>query len=270
MTIATTTDWRQELVAHCADYLLINAGFINDPGLWTGKLGIASALLAYSEMNGSTIYNDFAADLLEDMYMQVDRQTGIGYANGLAGIVAGLSYLQRADYISLDLTESMMEAEAAITAAIEYPDLSSLTDVAGMLYYLHRRYQDEINAGRTLVAAGFQAQLQRLQERIATLSLAEATNEERLLLSHITGIPTTAKLQLKEEQYVYRFYLLHKAGQNTGQLADQLRAGEKWKTLLKANAMGLKDGVAGLLLMMLADQNKKALDMYQQLCWFDI
>lgn len=76
-----------------ADYLLLKSPYIQDVGLFHGKMGIVVSLYAYANKYGDSLLEDYAWDLLQQIYEEVHTDMPIGLENGLTGTGYGTSLL---------------------------------------------------------------------------------------------------------------------------------------------------------------------------------
>lgn len=86
----------QQRILH---HLLLNAPFIPSPGLLTGQLGIALAFYLYYRHIDCTVYGDFADELLNKALESLDRNLDISFSHGLTGIGWGVEYLIQKGFV---------------------------------------------------------------------------------------------------------------------------------------------------------------------------
>jgi hypothetical protein len=72
-----------------ANVLLLNASFTENLGLLNGKTGIAIFFYQYARYTGNKVYGDYAGELIDEIYGEINNGTPIGFANGLMGIGGG-------------------------------------------------------------------------------------------------------------------------------------------------------------------------------------
>ena len=66
--------------------LLLNASFNDNLGLMHGKTGIAIYFFHLFRETSNQIYEDYAGELIEDIYEEISKNTPVNFENGLAGI----------------------------------------------------------------------------------------------------------------------------------------------------------------------------------------
>jgi hypothetical protein len=94
-----------------ANVLLINSSFIDNPGLLNGKMGIAIFLYNYSRYLGSRIFTDYANELIDEIYQDLNINTPLDFANGLTGIGWGIEYLVKNSFVEADTDEALSEID---------------------------------------------------------------------------------------------------------------------------------------------------------------
>lgn len=94
-----------------ADLLLLNASFTDNPGLLNGKMGIAIFFYHYYRYSGCEIYNEFAGELLDQVYEEINTSTPADFENGLTGIGWGIEYLVRNKFVDADTDEALAEVD---------------------------------------------------------------------------------------------------------------------------------------------------------------
>lgn len=132
-----------------ADYLLLKSPYIQDIGLFHGKMGIVVSLYAYAKKYNDQLLEDFAWDLLLQIYDKVHTDMPIGLENGLAGIGYATTLLKRYGLVDCDLNDVLADIDAKIMERDprRMPDLSVRTGAAGLQLYLMLRQE---TSGRLL------------------------------------------------------------------------------------------------------------------------
>jgi hypothetical protein len=101
----------KNLLHRIADLLLLNSGFTDNPGLMNGKMGIAIFFYHYYRYSGYEIYNEFAGELLDQVYEEINTSTPADFENGLTGIGWGIEYLVRNKFVDADTDEALSEVD---------------------------------------------------------------------------------------------------------------------------------------------------------------
>lgn len=132
---------KQHLLERIANHLVINSSFLDNLGLFHGKMGIAIFFYHYARYADSSVYEDFAGELLDEIYEDIHRGISFDFENGLCGIGWGIEYLLQNKYIEGDSDEILEDIDRKI---MEY-DPRRITDTtfrlgfAGLSCYIRTR-----------------------------------------------------------------------------------------------------------------------------------
>ena len=124
-----------------ANVLLLNASFIDNPGLLNGKMGIAIFFYNYSRYSKNKIYEDYAGELVDEIYEEINTSTPVNFENGLTGIGWGIEYLVKNGFVQADTDEALEEVDNIVYRNSLYRPflLESGKDLFGYgLYFLAR------------------------------------------------------------------------------------------------------------------------------------
>lgn len=124
-----------------ANVLLINASFIDNLGILNGKMGIAIFFYHYSRYTGNKIHEDYAGELIDEIYEEINTNTPVDFANGLTGIGWGIEYLVKNKFAHADTDEALANFDSTIYRNSLYTPflLNNDTDLFGFgLYYIAR------------------------------------------------------------------------------------------------------------------------------------
>ena len=128
---------KQLIISHLqriANILLINGGFLKNPGLYTGEMGLALFFYYYAKHTEDMAYGDYAFELLERVYDSIHEETPIYYKNGLAGIGSTIEFLVQEGYIESDTDEILEDFDDRIFSVRNIPNLS-IEELVGISYY---------------------------------------------------------------------------------------------------------------------------------------
>lgn len=135
----------KEIVNH----IFLNSGTADDPGLMHGKMGICIFLYNFSQKTENKNYEDFAGELLDDVFKEINSQTSFDFENGLAGIGWGIEYLVKNGFVEGDTDEVLAEIDQKLLEIIGSPSHMTLNLLSGILgigiYFLSRRKKAETN-----------------------------------------------------------------------------------------------------------------------------
>lgn len=112
--------------------------FLDDCGLLSGRMGIILAVTAYNRNAGAEVYEDFADDLFDTIPGKLHTDFPVGFEKGLCGIGWGIEYLIRHGFVEGDgvevceaLDRKIMEKDPR-----RMGDLSLETGLEGLLNYV--------------------------------------------------------------------------------------------------------------------------------------
>ena len=128
-----------------ADYLLLKSPYIHDIGLFHGKMGVVVSLYAYANKYQDELLEDFAWDLLQQIYENVHADMPIGMEYGLTGIGYGTTLLSKLGLVDCDLNAVLADVDAKIMERDprRMTDYSVRTGARGVLLYLSLRQETE-------------------------------------------------------------------------------------------------------------------------------
>ncbi|MGI6311817.1 MAG: lanthionine synthetase LanC family protein [Bacteroidales bacterium] len=101
-------------LSRIANVLMLNAGFFDNPGLLNGKMGIAIFFYHYSRYSKNKLYEDYAGELLDEIYEEINTSTPVNFENGLTGIGWGIEYLVKNGFVQADTDEALAEIDNAV------------------------------------------------------------------------------------------------------------------------------------------------------------
>lgn len=98
----------QMALRRISNFLLLNGGFLNNPGLYTGEMGLVVFFTRYARYTQNEIYMDYAYGLMEKIQNRIHRETPVNYKQGLTGIGSAIEYLVQNDFFEAD-TDDILE-----------------------------------------------------------------------------------------------------------------------------------------------------------------
>ena len=105
MNIQDTPENRQKIIRH----FMIYSGQLSDQGLLHGKMGVIILLCHYSRATGNSLYEDFAGELLDTVYTNLNTELPVDFESGLCGISWGFEYLVQNQFTQGDTREILAE-----------------------------------------------------------------------------------------------------------------------------------------------------------------
>jgi len=124
-----------------AEYLVLNANFSDDLGLFHGKMGILLFLCEYSRFAGEKLYHEFAGILLEEIYEDITKDTPPYMENGLAGIGWGIEYLVSNQFMQGNTDDILTDVDCHIMKydPMRWDDLGFNKGFSGIVFYVLTR-----------------------------------------------------------------------------------------------------------------------------------
>ncbi|MDR0602926.1 MAG: glycosyltransferase [Bacteroidales bacterium] len=136
-----------ELLQRIARYLMLHGSFIDNTGLLSGKTGIAIFFYHYSRYTGEKIYDDFAGELIDEIYSEIHVNTPCDFKDGLCGIGWGMEYLIRNNFVIADSDEAPEDLDKRIMErdVRRITDYSLETGLKGIACYVIGRRKNRDN-----------------------------------------------------------------------------------------------------------------------------
>ena len=160
-------------------YLIINGSYLNDLGLFHGKMGIVLFFSELAHVNHNPIYEDLASSLLGEIYEEIHYDLPINLENGLCGIGWGIEYLVQHGLMEGDTDEILSDIDQKVMEINPFriKDFSIRRGLGGIVYYVLAR----LNASRQSETLPFDKDyLKGLQEAILQ---AKFPNENEMTLN---------------------------------------------------------------------------------------
>lgn len=160
-------------------YLIINGSYLNDLGLFHGKMGIVLFFSELAHVNQNPIYEDLASSLLGEIYEEIHYDLPINLENGLCGIGWGIEYLVQHGLMEGDTDEILSDIDQKVMEINPFriKDFSIRRGLGGIVYYVLAR----LNASRQSDTLPFDKDyLKGLQEAILQ---AKFPNENEMTLN---------------------------------------------------------------------------------------
>jgi len=165
---------------------MFHSSLLSEIGLFTGKTGIAIFFFHLARKTGITLYEEYASDLIEQVYESMYENMPAGYADGVAGIGVGMEYLIRQKLIRADADEVLEDVDKVILHHTQYhfpstPEIN--TGITGFGKYYAARLFNKKHVNNDYP---YKHQLLRI---IQELSVSGNNYEEILSVIHfLTGI----------------------------------------------------------------------------------
>ena len=128
----------QSILRHVANILLINGGFLNNPGLYTGEMGLVLFFTRYARFTHNDLYLDYAYGLIEKIQRRIHQDTPVNYRHGLTGIGSATEYLVQNGFFEADTDEILEDFDKRIYFTYNIPYLP-VEDMIDIWYYIQWR-----------------------------------------------------------------------------------------------------------------------------------
>ena len=227
-----------------SDILLINGGLLDNPGLFTGEMGLALFFLRYSRFSQNEIYEEYSSELIEKVQNNIHDKTPIDYKQGLTGIGSAIEYLVQHNYIEAD-TDDLLEAFDKKILSLENLPFLSIEELFGIGYYALWRMKTAGTQQYTIIKTIIPALVSAMEERCKNLRSTYSTvkvlkelieSENPSNLKDFVPIPQT--LRLCRNSYPYGLDV-----KTYQKFMDQLSKDDTSKQNMLD--LGLQNGLAG-------------------------
>lgn len=122
-------------------YLTLNSSFLLDISLCHGKMGCVLFFAHYARYSKSELYDEFAGELLDEVYKEIHNDTPVNFENGLCGIGWSIEYLVQNGFMEGDTDEILEDIDRRIMERDprRISDLSLRRGLAGIAFYVVAR-----------------------------------------------------------------------------------------------------------------------------------
>lgn len=105
---------KDEMLFRIAKLLMLHSSYGANLGLMNGKMGIALFFYHLSRYTGRKIYDDFAGDLIDEIYAEIHNHYPSNFKDGLCGIAWGIEYLIQNHFVEADSNEILYDIDRMI------------------------------------------------------------------------------------------------------------------------------------------------------------
>lgn len=133
----------EERLKEIAYHQLMFGSFTRNPGIFQGKMGLSVFFFHYARYTNNPLFEDFAAELLDEVLQMIRADTPIAFSNGLCGIGWGVEYLEQEGFVEGDTNEVLREIDARIMEyePMRMADRTFESGLAGVAVYVGMRMQ---------------------------------------------------------------------------------------------------------------------------------
>ena len=117
-----------------SNILMLNGGFLDNPGLYTGDMGLVLFFFRYARTTKNMLYAEYGFDLIEKVQNNIHQETPINYKEGLAGIGSAIEYLVQNGFVEAATDEILEDFDDRMFSVREMSRLS-LEVVESIAYY---------------------------------------------------------------------------------------------------------------------------------------
>jgi hypothetical protein len=184
MQLTISTDQR------ISNTLLLNASFIDNIGLLHGKMGISICFYHLALQTKNRIYEDYAGELIDEIYDEITIHTPSGFENGLTGIGWGIEYLVQKGFIEADTDEVLEEFDNRIFKELIYNtpnDIGLLNGLVGIGTYFLKRIKNKASNDEKIFALTKKQSLIHIIDELdhKTQNTLEITSEPLILSNNL-------------------------------------------------------------------------------------
>jgi hypothetical protein len=135
-----------QYIRNIVDHLLFHSSYLNNVGFFHGKMGIVVAMYAYANRYKDKFIEEYAWDLLQEVYDGIHADMPIGIESGLAGIGYAITLLCEKGWIECDLNAVLSDIDSKIMERDprRITDFSIRTGAKGLQAYLTLRKKNGI------------------------------------------------------------------------------------------------------------------------------
>lgn len=103
-----------ELLQRLCNELILRSSYWDSLGLQLGKMGAVLFFFHYARYTGNALYENYAEELFDEIYNDVNKGINYGFANGLCGIGWAVEYLVKQGFIEGDTDDALEEIDRQV------------------------------------------------------------------------------------------------------------------------------------------------------------
>jgi hypothetical protein len=149
---------RKALLQRIINHQISTISFDKNLGLMNGKMGCAIFFFHYARYSKQLIYEDFAGELLDEIYEDISSETPIYFRNGLSGIAWGIEYLIHQEFVNGEPNEVLIDIDRKIMERdpLRITDYTLETGLEGIAWYILTRLLSKQNPFDAIYLNDFQ------------------------------------------------------------------------------------------------------------------
>lgn len=135
----------KSLLNNIIRHLILHTSAMDDLGLLSGKMGVSLFFFRYSQHTGIKRYANFAEELLDEVYEEINSGIPKEFKSGLSGICWGMEYIIRNGFVNADADEILCDIDTLILEfnVRKVTDSSLETGLNGFAHYVLARCTDK-------------------------------------------------------------------------------------------------------------------------------
>ncbi|MDR1504238.1 MAG: hypothetical protein LBT43_17460 [Prevotella sp.] len=132
---------KDESLLRIARFLMLHGSFVNNLGLINGKMGIIIFFFHLSRYTENKIFEDFAGEMIDEIYKEIHNHYPTNFENGLSGIAWGIEYLIQNEFVKANSNEVLEDLDKMIFEwdVRKVSDFSLETGLEGITHYVISR-----------------------------------------------------------------------------------------------------------------------------------
>lgn len=148
------------LLEQIAAHLIVNSSFLTNLGLYHGKMGIVLFFVHYARYADNVLYEEYAGDLLDEIFEDIHAGFALDFENGLSGIGWGILYLLKNEFMEGDPDEVLSDIDQKIREVnlFHIANKSIERGLGGYLCYLSERVS--VITERSLLGMDYKKEIQ--------------------------------------------------------------------------------------------------------------
>lgn len=138
---------KQNDLSRIVRYLMLQTSSVNNLGLLNGKMGISIFFYNYARYVDKKLYDDFAGELIDEIYKELHKSYSCNFENGLTGIGWGLEYIIHNKFVKADRDVILENVDYKVQEknVRRMRDFSLQTGLKGIAYYVVCRCSNRIS-----------------------------------------------------------------------------------------------------------------------------
>jgi len=137
----------QDILPRITRHLICYSSSTSNIGLLNGKMGIVIFFFLYAKYTKKKFYEDFAEELIDDVYSDIHQNITRDFKDGLTGIAWGIEFLIQNGFVYGDSNKVLEDLDKQILEldVRKISDISLETGLKGIAYYVTSRCNNKKN-----------------------------------------------------------------------------------------------------------------------------